>query len=74
MKSGENWSFSIETLVLLALLSFIPACLLMMTCFTRIIIIFGLLRNALGTPYAPPNQIIVGLGFFFNLFYYESSI
>lgn len=65
---GINWSLPIETLVFITLLSFIPACLLMMTCFTRIIIVFSLLRNALGTPYAPPNQIILGLGIFLTCF------
>jgi len=67
-QQASGWSLPIETLVLVTLLNFIPVCLLMMTCFTRIIIVFGLLRNAMGTPYAPPNQIILGLGFFLTCF------
>nr|MBA2814628.1 Flagellar biosynthetic protein FliP precursor [Candidatus Pantoea persica] len=42
--------------------------LLMMTSFTRIIIVFGLLRNALGTPSAPPNQVLLGLALFLTFF------
>lgn len=69
MNQGSSfWTFSLETFVLFTLLSFIPVGLLMMTSFTRIIIVFGLLRNALGTPYSPPNQILVGLSLFLTFF------
>ncbi|VFP84819.1 Flagellar biosynthetic protein FliP [Buchnera aphidicola (Cinara splendens)] len=61
-------NFSIQSSMILTLLSFIPACLLMMTCFTRIILVFGFLRTALGTPYSPPNQILIGLSLFLTLF------
>ncbi|HXK00486.1 MAG TPA: flagellar type III secretion system pore protein FliP [Buchnera sp. (in: enterobacteria)] len=80
---GKDWSFSIQVLVLLTSLTFIPVILLMMTSFTRIIIVFGLLRNALGTPYAPSNQILIGLALFLTFFimspvcdriYYESYL
>ncbi|WP_367673845.1 flagellar type III secretion system pore protein FliP [Buchnera aphidicola] len=80
---GGNWSFAIQVLVLLTSLTFIPAILLMMTSFTRIIIVFGLLRNALGTPYAPSNQILIGLALFltffimspvYNKIYYEAYL
>ncbi|ALD15045.1 flagellar biosynthesis protein flip [Buchnera aphidicola (Aphis glycines)] len=64
----QTWSLPIQTLVFLTALTFLPACLLMMTSFTRIIIVFGLLRNALGTPYAPPNQILLGLALFLTFF------
>ena len=47
---GQSWSLPVQTLLFLTLLGFIPALLLMMTSFTRIIIVLGLLRNALGTP------------------------
>ncbi len=53
---GQSWSLPVQTLVLLTSLTFLPAMLLMMTSFTRIIIVLGLLRNALGTPSAPPNR------------------
>ncbi|CAK8743666.1 hypothetical protein SODG_006802 [Sodalis praecaptivus] len=47
---GQNWSLPVQTLVFLTSLTFIPAALLMMTSFTRIIIVLGLLRSAIGTP------------------------
>ena len=66
---GQSWSLPVQTLVFITSLTFIPAILLMMTSFTRIIIVFGLLRNALGTPSAPPNQV----GAVFDLFYYVAG-
>ncbi|HEX5393373.1 MAG TPA: flagellar type III secretion system pore protein FliP [Rhodocyclaceae bacterium] len=65
---GTQWSLSIQTLLLLTSLSFLPAILLMMTSFTRIVIVLGLLRNAMGTQTAPSNQIIVGLSLFLTFF------
>jgi flagellar biosynthetic protein FliP len=65
---GTQWSLSIQTLLLLTGLSFLPAMLLMMTCFTRIIIVFGLLRQALGTQSSPPNMVMVGLALFLTFF------
>jgi flagellar biosynthetic protein FliP len=63
-----NYSLSLETLILLTALTFIPAALLMMTAFTRIIIVLALLRQALGTLQSPPNQVLVGLSLFLTLF------
>jgi flagellar biosynthetic protein FliP len=65
---GQNYSLSIQTLIFLTSLTFIPAALLMMTSFTRIIIVLSLLRQALGTQSAPPNQVLVGLSLFLTLF------
>lgn len=65
---GQNYSLSIQTLLFLTSLTFIPAALLMMTSFTRIIIVLSLLRQALGTQSAPPNQVLVGLSLFLTLF------
>ncbi len=65
---GTQWSLSIQTLLLLTSLSFLPALLLMMTSFTRIIIVLSLLRHALGTQTAPPNQVLVGLALFLTFF------
>lgn len=65
---GQNYSLSIQTLLFLTALSFLPAVLLMMTSFTRIIIVLSLLRQALGTQSAPPNQVMVGLTLFLTLF------
>ncbi|PQQ25634.1 flagellar type III secretion system pore protein FliP [Photorhabdus hindustanensis] len=65
---GQSWSLPVQTLVFITALTFIPAALLMMTSFTRIIIVLGLLRNALGTPSAPPNQVLLGLALFMTFF------
>jgi flagellar biosynthesis protein FliP len=65
---GQTYSLSIQTLLLLTSLTFLPAVLLMMTGFTRIIIVLSLLRQALGTPATPPNQVLVGLALFLTLF------
>jgi flagellar biosynthetic protein FliP len=65
---GQTYSLSLQTLLLLTSLSFLPAVLLMMTSFTRIIIVLSLLRQALGTQTAPPNQVMVGLALFLTLF------
>ncbi|NTV94233.1 MAG: flagellar type III secretion system pore protein FliP [Thiobacillus sp.] len=63
-----NYTFSIEALLLLTSLTFLPAMLLMMTSFTRIVIVLSLLRQALGTMQAPPNQVVVGLALFMTFF------
>ncbi|WP_338501354.1 flagellar type III secretion system pore protein FliP [Erwinia aphidicola] len=65
---GQSWSLPVQTLVFITSLTFLPAILLMMTSFTRIIIVFGLLRNALGTSSAPPNQVLLGLSLFLTFF------
>ena len=65
---GQNYSLSLQTMLLLTGLTFLPAALLMMTSFTRIIIVLSLLRQALGTQTAPPNQVMVGLALFLSLF------
>ncbi|OGO98931.1 MAG: flagellar biosynthetic protein FliP [Curvibacter sp. RIFCSPHIGHO2_12_FULL_63_18] len=65
---GMNFSVPIQTLLFFTALSFIPAVLLMMTSFTRIVIVLSLLRQALGTQSSPPNQVIIGLSLFLTLF------
>ena len=65
---GQTYTLSIQTLITLASLTFIPAALLMMTSFTRIIIVLSLLRHALGTQTAPPTQVLVGLSLFLTFF------
>ena len=65
---GTTYSLTVQTLLLLTALSFIPAAVLMMTCFTRIIIVFALLRTALGTQTSPPNQVLLGLALFLTFF------
>ncbi len=59
---------SIEILVLLTILSLAPSILIMMTCFTRIIIILSFLRRALSTQTTPPNQVLIGLALFLTFF------
>lgn len=68
--SGKNGdvSTSLQLLALLTVLSLAPSILIMMTSFTRIIIVLGFVRNALGTPSMPPNQILVGIALFLSLF------
>ena len=68
--SGPNNSFSvpIQTLLFFTALSFLPTVLLMMTGFTRIVIVLSLMRQALGTQSSPPNQVVIGLSLFLTLF------
>jgi flagellar biosynthetic protein FliP len=65
---GTSYSVPIQTLLFFTALGFLPAVLLLMTGFTRIVIVLSLLRQALGTQAAPPNQVIVGLSLFLTLF------
>lgn len=66
--AGTSFSVPIQTLLFFTALSFLPAVLLMMTGFTRIVIVLSLLRQALGTQSSPPNQVIVGLSLFLTFF------
>lgn len=65
---GQNYVLSIQTLLILTSLSFLPAVLLMMTSFTRIVIVLSILRQAIGTTTTPPNQVIIGLSLFLTMF------
>jgi flagellar biosynthetic protein FliP len=65
---AQNYSLSIQTLLLLTSLTFLPAVILLMTGFTRIIIVLSLLRQALGTQSNPPNQVLIGLALFLTMF------
>jgi flagellar biosynthesis protein FliP len=65
---SSNWTLSLQMLALMTALTVLPAILLMMTSFTRIIIVLGFLRQALGTNTTPSNQIILGLSLFLTLF------
>ena len=60
----ENFSGAMQVIILMTVLSLAPAILLMMTSFTRLIIVLSLLRQALGTQSLPPNQVMVGLAMF----------
>ncbi|WP_284046921.1 flagellar type III secretion system pore protein FliP [Halomonas llamarensis] len=65
---GQQWSVSLQTLLFLSSLAFLPAMLLMMTSFTRIIIVLSLLRTAMGTQATPPNQVLLGIALFLTFF------
>ena len=65
---GTTYSVPIQTLLLFSALSFLPAILLLMTSFTRIVIVLALMRQALGLQSTPPNQVIVGMSLFLTLF------
>src|ERR1700674_1067867 len=67
-KAATSGSLPVQIVVMLTLLSFIPAILISMTCFTRLIVVFHFLRQALGTQEAPNNQVLIGLALFLTLF------
>ena len=66
--SGQNWSLSLQVVALMTVLTMLPAVLLMMTSFTRIIIVLSFLRQALATQSTPPNQVLLGLALFLTMF------
>jgi flagellar biosynthetic protein FliP len=66
--SREGLSSSLQILILLTVLSLAPAILLMTTCYVRIIVVMGLLRQALGTGQLPPSQVITSISLFMTLF------
>jgi flagellar biosynthetic protein FliP len=65
---GAPLAFSLQLLLLMGLLTMLPALVLMMTSFTRIIIVLAILRQALGLQQSPPNQVLIGLSLFLSLF------
>lgn len=67
-ENPQDVALSLQIMALLTILSLAPAILIMMTCFTRIIVVFSFLRNALATQQMPPNQILIGLSLFLTFF------
>ena len=65
---GQTYTLSIQTLLTLTALSFLPAVLLLMTGFTRIVIVLSLLRHAIGLQSTPSNQVVISLALFLTLF------
>jgi len=65
---GQAYSLTLQALGLVTLLTLLPAIILSMTAFTRVVIVLGLLRQAMGTAGTPPNQVIVGLALFITFF------
>lgn len=70
INSGEadKGSSTLDLLFMLAFIALIPTFLMMMTCFTRLVVSFSFLRNAMGTQNSPPNQVIIGLSIFISIF------
>ncbi len=65
---SQTYTVTIQILLLMTVLSMLPAALIMMTSFTRVIIVLAILRQALGTAQTPSNQILLGLALFLSLF------
>ena len=72
--SGQPLSLSLQILLMMSLLTVLPSLLLMMTSFTRIIIVLSILRHALGLQQTPPNQVLVGLSLFLSLFVMQPAL
>ena len=64
----QDYGLSIQVLILMTLLSFLPSILVMMTSFTRIVIVLAILRQASGLQTSPSNQVLVGIAFFMTIF------
>ena len=71
---GRPLSLSLQILLLMSLLTVLPSLVLMMTSFTRIIIVLSILRQALGLQQTPPNQVLVGLALFLSMFVMRPAI
>ncbi len=65
---GQSYSLTLQVLILMTAITFLPAIVLMMTSFTRIVIVLTLLRQAIGAGTSPPNQVLIGLALFLTLF------
>ncbi|MFA7595760.1 MAG: flagellar type III secretion system pore protein FliP [Novosphingobium sp.] len=65
---GAGLSMSLQLLLIMGLLTILPGLLLMMTSFTRILVVLSILRHALGLQQSPPNQVLIGLSLFLSLF------
>jgi flagellar biosynthesis protein FliP len=65
---------AVQTLLMIGGLSLVPALLFTVTGFTRILIVLGFIRSGLGTPTAPPNQVLVGIAFFLTVFVMTPTI
>jgi len=65
---GTEYSLSLQLIIVMTLLGLLPSILILMTSFTRIIIVLSLLRQAMGTAQTPPNQVLVGIAIFLSFF------
>jgi flagellar biosynthetic protein FliP len=66
--AGPGMSLSLQLLLVMGLLTLLPGLILMMTSFTRILVVLSILRQALGLQQSPPNQVLIGLALFLSLF------
>ena len=64
----QDYSLSLQVVILMTLLSFLPSILVMMTSFTRIVIVLAILRQAIGLQTSPSNQVLIGIAFFMAIF------
>ncbi|KMT64908.1 flagellar type III secretion system pore protein FliP [Catenovulum maritimum] len=65
---GKDYTITLQVVALMTMLSFIPAVVIMMTSFTRIVIVLGILRQAIGLQQSPSNQVLVGISLFLTFF------
>ena len=72
--NGGSLSLSLQLLLVMGLLTILPSLILMMTSFTRILIVLSILRQALGLQQSPPNQVLIGLSLFLSLFVMAPTI
>ena len=67
-QGGETWSVSLQILMIMTALTLLPSLVLAATSFTRIVIVLAILRQAIGMPQTPPNQVLIGLALFLSFF------
>ncbi|MEO6078220.1 MAG: flagellar type III secretion system pore protein FliP [Steroidobacteraceae bacterium] len=65
---GQSYSLTLQLLILMTAVTLLPSIFLMMTAFTRIVIVLSILRQAIGAGQAPPNQVLIGLSLFLTFF------
>ncbi len=73
-QNPKDVAVTLQILMMMTILTLAPSILIMTTAFTRIIIVFSILRSALGTPQIPPNQIVVGLSLFLTFFVMQPTL
>ncbi|MEA2130097.1 MAG: flagellar biosynthesis protein FliP [Solirubrobacteraceae bacterium] len=74
MKALTDGTNAVQILLLLGGITLVPALLFTLTGFTRIIIVLGFIRSGLGTPTAPPNQVLIGIAFFLTIFVMQPTL
>jgi flagellar biosynthesis protein FliP len=73
-ENKDDFVMTVQILMIMTVLTLAPSILIMMTCFTRIIIVFHFLKQALGTATQPPGQVIIGLALFLTFFVMQPSL